>query len=329
MMLESLLPMDAGGLGLFAQADTPFWLPPPDSTTAGAVDGLMYFLLYISAFFFVLIVALMVVFAIIYRRRSGVKPRPAPKSSLVLELTWTIIPLGIVVVIFYWGFVGYMEMRLPPREAYEIEVVARQWAWAFKYSNNVVDGEVLHVPVDRPVRLLMRSEDVIHSLWIPDFRVKMDLVPGRYTKTWFKATQSGKHDLYCAEYCGTQHADMMATVWVHPPGEFEQWLDNAARFAEDMTPAQRGEMLYRRACRGCHSIDGTARTGPTFQGVYGETHRFTDGSEAVVDENYIRESILEPSAKIREGYRDQMNSFKGQLTDEEIDQIITFIKTLK
>jgi len=330
MLPASLPPVSAlSAAGLWAQGDGPFWLPPPDSTTAETVDGLMYFLLYVSLFFFALIVGLMLLFVILYRRRPGHKQRPAPKSSLALELTWTLIPLVIVVIIFYWGFTGYMEMRLPPREHYEIEVVGRQWSWLFKYGNGHIDSD-LHVPVDRPVQLLMRSEDVIHSLWIPDFRVKMDLVPGRYTKTWFKATKPGMHALFCAEYCGTRHGDMTAAVIVHEPGQFEVWLEDAARAAADMTPAQRGEYLYNRlGCFGCHSLDGTARTGPSLRGIFGQTHRFTDGSEATVDENYIRQSILDPSAKVREGFRDQMNSYQGQVSDEDIAAIIALIKSLE
>jgi cytochrome c oxidase subunit II len=317
------------GAGPLAQGDAPFWLPPPDSTTAGVVDPLLYFLLYLSLFFFALIVGLMLVFVIVYRRRPGVEQRPAPKSNLTLELLWTAVPIVVVVIIFYWGFVGYMQMRLPPREHYEIEVVGRQWSWMFKYGNGHIDTD-LHVPVDRPVQLLMRSEDVIHSLWIPAFRVKMDLVPGRYTKTWFKATRPGIHALFCAEYCGTRHADMTAAVIVHEPGQFEVWLEDAAQAAGDMTPAERGEYFYNRlGCFGCHSLDGTARTGPSLKGIFGETHRFNDGTQAKVDENYIRESILDPSAKVRQGYRDQMNSYQGQISDEQIDAIIALIKSIE
>jgi cytochrome c oxidase subunit 2 len=173
---------------------------------------------------------------------------------------------------------------------------------------------------------------VIHSLWIPDFRVKMDLVPGRYTKTWFKAIKPGVHALFCAEYCGTQHADMTAAVIVHEPGQFERWLDDAQSATAEMSTTQRGEYWYNRlGCFGCHSLDGTARTGPSFKGIFGRTHRFTDGSEAVVDENYIEESILNPSAKVREGYQDQMNSYKGQIPDEKetIGAIIALIKSRK
>ena len=329
-----MLPYDLPSLidfppALLGQTDGSFWLPPPDSTTAGAVDGLFYFLLWMSLIFFTLIVGVMVLFVVLYRRRPGVEPGKTPSHNTLLEITWSAIPLGLVVFIFYWGFVGYLDMRLPPRDAYEINVVAQKWQWMFKYANDHVDTD-LHVPVDQPVRLIMRSNDVIHSLSVPDFRVKMDVVPGRYTKTWFRAKEPGQHLLLCTEYCGTGHSDMTASVVVHKPGDFAIWLDDAARFAADMTPADRGELLWRRhGCQGCHSTDGTAKTGPSFQGIWGEEHTFVRGSPAVVDENYIRESVLDPSAKVREGYKDQMNSYKGSLTDEEIDDLIEFIKALK
>src|SRR3990172_537665 len=227
-------------LALLAQASESFWLPPPDSTTAGPVDALFYFILGVSTFFLVV----------------------------------------IVVLIFYLGLVGYMDMRLPPREAYEIDVVARQWSWQFTYPNGYSDP-ILHVPAGQPVRLIMRSEDVIHSLSIPDFRVKMDLVPGRYTKTWFHAKESGEHDLYCTEYCGTGHSDMTTQVIVHKPGGFEQWLENAALGEAGMTPEERGRRLYvTHGCAGCHSTDGTAKTGPSFQGIWGQTHEFSNAAPA-------------------------------------------------
>jgi cytochrome c oxidase subunit 2 len=345
------------GVVLFGQASESFWLPPPDSTTAGPVDGLFYFILWVALLFFSLIVVLMVLFVILYRRRPGSAERKAesatprdrqssiinhqspvpsprdqqgaPTHNTPLEIAWTVIPLAIVIVIFYWGFVGYMDMRLPPREAYEIDVVARQWRWQFNYPNGYSDP-ILHVPVDQPVRLIMRSEDVIHSLWIPDFRVKMDVVPGRYTKTWFRAQQPGVHDLYCAEYCGTGHSDMTTQVIVHKPGEFDEWLKKAALGVAALSPAERGRRLYvTHGCAGCHSTDGTAKTGPSFKGIWGQTHRFSNAPPTKVDENYIRQSIEDPSAKVREGYEDKMNSFKGQLTDEEIGYLIKFIQSLK
>ena len=317
------------GTMLLAQAGESFWLPPPDSTTAESVDSLFYFILWVCVFFFALINVLMAWFVIRYRRRDGVGPGDAPSHNTLLEITWSVIPFIIVVVIFYWGLTGYMNMRLPPRESYEIDVVARQWGWQFIYGNGYTDP-ILHVPAGEPVRLIMRSEDVIHSLSIPDFRVKMDLVPGRYTSTWFRADKAGEHELYCTEYCGTGHSDMTTQVIVHEPGTFLKWLDKAAAGVAGMTPAERGRRLYvTNGCAGCHSIDGSAKTGPSFQGIWGQTHRFSNASAAVVDENYVRESILDPSAKVREGHADKMNSYMGTFSDEELGYLIKFIQSLQ
>jgi cytochrome c oxidase subunit 2 len=311
------------------QADGSFWLPPPSSTTAGSVDTLFYVILYVSAFFFLLIVSLMVLFAILYRRRPGQEAGPAPSHNTALEISWTVIPLIIVIVIFYMGFTGYMDIRTAPREALEIQVVGRTWTWLFRYPNGHVD-ENLHVPVEEPVRLVMTSEDVIHSLFIPRFRLKMDLVPGRYSTTWFRATEPGEYNLVCAEYCGTGHSDMLASVIVHESGEFRKWLDDASNFLKRMSPVDAGRSLYQaRGCAQCHSTDGTALVGPSIKEIFGQTHQFTDGTSAEVDENYLRESIMEPAAKIRTGYPDRMPTYKGLLSDEEISAIIAFIKSLK
>lgn len=308
-----------------------FWMPPPASTDAGAVDDAFYLLYYISLFFFLLIVTLMLVFVVLYRRRPGHDPKKAPSHSTALELTWTIIPVVIVVFIFYSGFTTYLGMRTAPRNAYEVQVTAQQFNWTFKYPNGHSSSD-LHVPAGQPVLLLMKSNDVIHSLWIPDFRLKMDLVPGHYTRTWFEAPEPGVHDLLCTEYCGTGHSAMLATVVVHPPAEFRQWLDDAARFAADASPAERGQLLFRtQGCASCHSVDEarTAKVGPPLWGVFGETHQFTDGTSATVDENYLRESILNPNAKIRQGYRAQMNAYQGVLDDEQVMDLIQYIKSLK
>jgi cytochrome c oxidase subunit 2 len=182
------------------------------------------------------------------------------------------------------------------------------------------------------VKLLLQSEDVIHSLWIPDFRIKMDLVPGHITRTWFEAPEPGVHDLVCTEYCGTGHSAMLATVVVQPPSEFRQWLEDRAAFAENMSPAERGQLLFRtQGCASCHSVDEerTAKVGPPLWNVFGETHQFTDGGSATVDENYLRESILNPNAKIRQGYRAQMNAYQGVLDNEQVMDLIQYIKSLR
>jgi cytochrome c oxidase subunit 2 len=305
-----------------------FWMPPQISTVAHNVDSLFNFILAISVFFFLLIVAVMILFVIRYRRREGVEAAESASHNTALELTWTIIPLILVVVIFFFGFTGYLDMVTPPANAYEILVDGQKWNWSFTYPNGYVDAN-LHVPVDRPVRLVMTSADVIHSLYVPAFRIKMDVVPGRYSKAWFEATEPGEYELFCAEYCGTSHSDMLAVVVVHPPGEFETWLEQASNFLETMSPVEAGQKLFQaRGCMQCHSVDGTAKTGPTMAGIYGRTEALADGGTVVADENYLRESILEPMAKVVAGYEPVMPTYQGRLKDAEITAIIEYLKSL-
>ena len=313
---------------LLAETDGGFWLPPALSTTAGAVDQLFYFILGVSAFFFALIVVLMVLFVVLYRRRPGDPAGEAPSHSTALEVFWTVIPLVIVIYIFYEGFVGYMAMRHVPRNAYDILVRAQKWKWIFSYENGHEDSD-LHVPVNEAVRLTMTSEDVIHSLFIPTFRLKMDVVPGRYTTTWFRAVRPGTYDLYCAEYCGTGHSDMLAKVVVHEPGQFAKWLQEEGDLLKKLPPAEAGQRLVALRCASCHTIDGNPGIGPTLKGIWGQTHQFSNASPTVVDENYVRESILEPAAKVRQGYTGVMPTFKGILSDQQITAVIEYIKTLK
>jgi cytochrome c oxidase subunit 2 len=282
----------------------------------------------IAAFFFVLVMAFMVYFAIAYRRRPGRTAEKTATHSNALEITWTVIPLIIVAYIFYAGFDAYMHMKTGPQNAYEILVKARKWDWFFTYPNGHVDSD-LHVPVNEPIKLIMSSDDVIHSLSIPSFRVKMDCVPGRYTYAWFQGTQPGTYGLYCTEYCGDSHYDMLANVVVHEPGGFSAWLEDAANFYKNLPPAEAGKVLFTRRCNQCHSDDGTAKTGPTIKGIFGDAHKLRDGSSVEVNEDYIRESIMDPQAKIVEGYPPAMPTFKGVLNDDEITYLIEYIKTLE
>ncbi len=326
-----LLLADTAAGRLLGQPGGSFWLPPPSSTTAFGVDRAFYFLLYVSAFFFLLIVTLMAFFVLRYRRREGVGPGDSPSHNTLLEILWSGIPVVLVTIMFGLGFAGYLDMRTPPRGAYEIRVSSQQWSWSFQYPNGYVDPN-LHVPVDEPVKLTMSSKDVIHSLYIPAFRIKQDLVPDRYTTTWFLATRPGEYDLLCAEYCGTSHSEMLAKVIVHRSGEFEPWLQEAHRRRQNLSPVDLGREIYQFApggCAPCHSTDGTPKVGPSFKGIYGQTHEFENSPPAVVDDNYIRESILDPSAKIRKGYPDRMSVYKGQLSDDQITALIEYIKTLK
>jgi cytochrome c oxidase subunit 2 len=234
-----------------------------------------------------------------------------------------------VIVIFVWAFRVFLNINTPPANAYEVQVTGQKWKWLFTYPNGHVDQD-LHVPVNTPVRLVMTSEDVIHGFFIPAFRLKHDVLPGRYVKLWFRAVKTGEFQIYCTQYCGTGHSDMWAKVIVHEPGGFESWLQAASNFLKTMSPAQAGEMLYRtRGCAQCHTVTGEASTGPTWKGLFGRTVPLQGGGSVVADENYVRESILDPQAQVVAGFQPVMPTFKGRLSDQEISAIIAYIKTLK
>ncbi|RMG45024.1 MAG: cytochrome c oxidase subunit II [Acidobacteria bacterium] len=313
---------------LLGAAPGPF-LPEQASDVAREVDFAFYFLTGVSAVFFVILVGATLWFMWRYRARPGREPEPSPSHNTALELTWSIIPAILLVMMFWYGFKGYMDMYVPPVDAYEINVEGQKWAWSFQYPNGYIDNE-LHLPAGRDVTLVLTSKDVIHSLYIPAFRVKRDAVPGRYNKVSFRAIKPGEYTLFCAEYCGTSHSDMLAKVVVHEPGDFERWLKRASDIVGRMPPAEAGELLYqKRGCKQCHSTDGSPGVGPTFKGIMGRRRVLTDGSEVVVDENFIRESILYPQAKVAAGFDPVMPTFQGRLKDEEIDAIIAYLKTLK
>ncbi len=323
-----------------------FWLSKQASTVAESVDLTFFVITWICYFFFALIVALLVVFAVKYRRTSHDITVDGPTHNTALELTWTIIPLILVVVIFTVGMKGYLNLREAPEGSYEVSVTGQKWTWTFDhpiYGASQV-GE-LTVPVGRPVRLLMTSNDVIHSVWIPDFRVKMDVIPGRYTSLWFEATEVGDYILNCTEYCGKDHSAMLAWVHVVPEEEFEPTMKKLASEYEDMSvgqlPAYAINRLYNR-CQSCHSLDGSESTGPSFKGLWDRCKdgaiSFTSGEklsnllgEATtyeVPENYIRASIVNPQGHIVQGYLGSMPSFQGQLKDKQITAIIEMFKHL-
>lgn len=305
-----------------------FWLP--DSAAANpAMDRVFSLVLIICSLLFLLVVGVMVLFVLRYHRRPGKLPQKSAAKNALLETTWTVIPLLIVGVIFYQGFNAYMTMQTAPPNCYDLRVSARQWAWQFIYPNGHVD-ESLHIPAGEPVRLTMTSEDVIHGLWIPALRVKQDVVPGRYSSLWFQADNPGTYDLLCTQYCGDDHSQMLSSLVVHPREEYDAWLKNAANYLKTLPPAEAGKILYqRRGCSQCHSLDGTAGTGPSFKGIFGKPVRLTDGRDVLVDDNYIRESILEPQAKIVAGFQPVMSTYKGLLSDDEITALIEFIKSQK
>jgi len=301
-------------------------VPEQASTVAGQVDALFLFLVAITVFFTGLIFLLVVVFALKYRRRSDDERPKAIHGSLVLEAFWTVVPLGIALVIFVWGTYLYYVISRPPAAAMEVYVVGKQWMWKLQHPTGQREINELHVPVNRPVRLTMTSEDVIHSFYVPAFRIKADVVPGKYTSTWFEATKTGEYHLFCAEYCGTSHAVMGGRIVVMEPAEYERWLTGEAS-AESLPAA--GEALFARlACNTCHKSDGSGR-GPSLVGKFGKTEKLTSGETVAVDESYVRESILNPQAKITTGYPPIMPTFKGLVTEDQLLQLIAYIKSLK
>ncbi len=308
-------------------------MPPGRSTIAGEVDALFNFILYCSIGFFVLVVALMIYFVVRYHRRAGdtgSKTTLGISHNLKLEILWTLIPTILVVIVFVWGFQVFMKMQVVPGNAYEIKVTGQKWFWSFQYPNGTTTVNELVVPEDRPIKLLMSSQDVIHSFFVPDFRIKMDVLPNRYTITWFEAGDVGSHNLFCAEYCGTSHSDMIGQVRVLGEREFNEWLETNMVSGEGMSPEELGKALYRsKACHTCHNIDGSANTGPPLNGIFDETHAMADGSQVNVDENYLRESILNPQAKIRAGYQPVMPTFQGILSQSQVDALIAYIKSLE
>lgn len=310
-----------------------FILPPAKSTLANDVDVLFWFVHLSSLVLTIGILIAIAYFLYKYRRKSENDVTPVITHNNKLEVTWSVIPLAICLVVFGWGYQTYVNMINAPDDAYEVNVTAQKWLWNFTYENGARSTGELHVPAGRPIKLVMSSNDVIHSFFVPDYRIKQDVVPGRYTETWFQVNEAGESIIFCTEYCGTGHSDMYGKVVVHEQEEFDTWLaDNAGGGSQpsDLAPAEWGEQLAQeQACITCHSADGSDLTGPTWQGLFGSTRQFDDGSSAEADENYLRTSILEPSTDIVEGYQNVMPSYQGQLNDEQINAIIEYIKTLE
>lgn len=308
-----------------------FWMPLDASVTTRSVDWIWDFLLWMSAISLAGVVAAMVYFVVKYKAKSRKANEEATSKvdhSTSLEITWSVLPLFVLIALFVWGFKGFVDLRTPPRDAYEIRAQGQKWKWLFTYPGGVVDDS-LHVPLNRPVRIVLNSVDVLHSLWLPNFRTKIDAVPGRYTELWFEATQPGDFPVECAEYCGTSHSNMLSHVIVHPPGGYEKWLEDANKGPAG-TPEEVGKVLWdKQGCSTCHTVDGTAKIGPTWKGLFGKTESFTDGSSTKVDENYIRQSILDPTAKVVAGFAPSMPTYQGKLKDAQIDAIIAYIKSLK
>lgn len=310
-----------------------FFLPPAKSTLAEQTDTLFWFVHLSSLVLTIGLLAVIVYFVYKYRRKSEDEVTPLITHNNQLEVTWSVIPLVLVIIVFGWGYKVYLDQRVIPDDAYEVNVTAQKWLWQFSYENGARTTGELHVPAGRPIKLVMSSNDVIHSFFVPDYRIKQDVVPGQYTEVWFNAPEPGESIVFCTEYCGTAHSDMTAQVIVHEQEEFKQWLaenTGGGSKPEDLSQAEWGEQLAQTyACATCHSADGSEMTGPTWQGIFDHEVQLADGSTVTADENYIRESILEPNAKVVEGFPAVMNTYQGQLNDEQINAIIEYIKTLQ
>ncbi|HEY0080612.1 MAG TPA: cytochrome c oxidase subunit II [Pyrinomonadaceae bacterium] len=299
--------------------------PEQASTVAGEVDALYLYCIAITLFFSVTITLLIIFFAIKYRRRDAAElPRPNA-GSLKLETLWTVIPLMIAMTIFAWGASVYFKLYRPLNDdAIEIYVVGKQWMWKFQHQEGQREINELHVPVGSRVKLTMTTEDVIHSFYVPAFRIKSDVVPGRYTYAWFEATKPGRYYLFCAEYCGTNHSGMGGYVVVMEPTEYQAWLSGGATDS----PASQGQKLFQDlGCATCHKADSQGR-GPMLEGVFGKVQEMDNGERVVADESYIRESIVNPRARTVAGFQQIMPTYQGQVSEEQLLYLIAYIRSL-
>lgn len=299
--------------------------PEQASTMASQVDYLYFFLVAVSIFFAVLIFFLIYIFAVRYRRRSEDEvPKELP-GLLKLELLWSVIPLILTMVVFAWGATLYFDTYSPPKDALEMFVVGKQWMWHIQHPTGQREINEIHLPAGQPIKLTMATEDVIHSFYIPAFRVKRDVVPGRYTTMWFEATKPGEYHLFCAEYCGTKHSEMKGRVVVMEPADYQNWLSGGT--ANEPLEVVGAKKFQQLACHTCH-VDKPNARGPSLVGIFGKPVQLQNGQTVIADEDYIRESILNPNAKIASGYKPVMPTFKGQINEVGLLQITAYIKSL-
>jgi cytochrome c oxidase subunit 2 len=302
----------------------PFF-PQAASEQASQIDALYFFLVAVSAFFAGLVALLVVVFAVKFHRKHDNEVGEAIHGSLALELLWTIIPLGITMVMFVWGAQVFFHLTRPPNGAMEIYVVGKQWMWKAQHMDGAREINELHVPIGVPVKLTMGSEDVIHSFFIPDFRVKADVIPGRYNTMWFTATKAGRYHLFCTQYCGTKHSAMIGWVTAMEPSDYQAWLGGGPAGG---SMAENGAKLFQDlACATCHLENGQGRA-PSLKGVYGSTVTLQNGQTVTADDAYMRESVLNPQAKVVAGFQPIMPTFQGLVTEEQLLQLIAYAKSL-
>lgn len=317
---------------LLTQGNAQSFMPTQGTEIAVHVDNLYGFLVIVSTISCAILIGGMIYFSLKYKRRTANDKTAYITHDTRLEVLWSVLPLIIFLFVFAWGWVVYHDMRQMPKDALEIHVTGKQWAWASEYKNGVRSSEVV-VPVNQNVKIILTAEDVIHSFYVPSFRIKQDAIPGKYTALWFKAEKLGDFHVFCTEYCGTSHSGMMTKLRVVSQEDFDKWLTEESEVG--LLPiAERGAKIFKtRACASCHNVASAARlVGPGLLGLFGKVdHEMEDGTKLVADENYMRESILNSAIKVVKGYgpRSQMPAFQGQLSEKELVALIEYIKTLK
>jgi len=303
-----------------------YWLPEAASSFSLNVDNVFYGYMFFSWMVLTGIGYFMIRFGFLYKRKHPQQKASAQIThNFKLEVAWTLIPAIVFFVLFTWGYVDYIDEVVIPENSMEVKVNAEQWSWEFVYPNGAKENTLV-VPINQPIRLLMTSQKVIHSFFVPAFRIKKDVLPNMYTTLWFEATKKGEYHVFCTEFCGTSHSKMITKVRVVDYPEFKEWVDSKTTLG--LTPEQLGEKIYKQKCFACHNLDGTATIGPSWKGLFGSKSKTNTGN-VLVDENYIRESIEEPAKKVVVGFAPTMPTYQGILSDVEIEGLITFIKTLK
>lgn len=306
-------------------------MPTSATEIASQVDNLYSFLLISSFIACAILIGGMIYFAHKYKRKSVNAKSAYITHNVFLEFLWSFIPLVIFLAVFAWGWLIYHDMRTMPQNALEIHVRGKQWSWEAEYKSGVKTANLIKVPINKDVKLILTSTDVLHSFYVPSFRIKQDAVPGRYTSLWFKANKFGEFHIFCTEYCGTQHSGMLGKLHVVTQEEYDAWLEEESKFST-LPLAQKGEKLFQiKACSGCHSTaDKSVKAGPALYQKFGTEEEIKDGSKVAVDEAYLRESILDPNAKIVKGFNGGvMPTFQGQVSEDELAALIEYLKTIK
>lgn len=309
-------------------------MPKAASAHAGNIDTLYWFLIISCTVLFLLLIVPLFWILVRYRRKHINQRALSQKAhNFWLESLWTFLPFIYLAILFVWGFWQYLEMYVAPHNAKELRVIGQKWQWAIDYPVEEISvsgtGVTVAVPVGRPIRLVMSSQDVIHSFFIPNLRVKQDVVPGRYSTLWFQADKVGEYPILCAEYCGDLHSQMLAKLVVMPEDAYKSWVENLKGADKDVPLPELGKKLYNKlGCVACHSLDGSIKLAPSFKGLFGKEEEFVDGSKAKIDDDYIRNKILKPQQHVAKGYPAIMPSFQGRVSERDLSALIAFIKSL-